>query len=81
MTTIKRQFIADADGRPVAVILPLEEYALVAQILEQRLTASSPDPRLAQVAQAADDPLFIADLRETMDAFVTSDAEWWEPKD
>jgi len=75
MTTIKRQFIADADGRPVAVLLPLEEYALVEEILEQRLAARPHDPRLAQIAQAADDPLFIADLRETMDAFDDSDAD------
>lgn len=81
MTTIKRQFIADADGRPVAVLLPLEEYTLVEELLEQRLAVGSRDTRLAQIAQAADDPLFLADLRETMDAFHASDAEWWETKD
>lgn len=80
MTTIKRQFIADADGRPVAVLLPLEEYALIEEFLERRLAARANDTRLAQIAQAADDPLFIADLRETMDAFGNSDAEWWEPQ-
>lgn len=80
MTTIKRQFIADTDGRPVAVLLPLAEYTLVEEILEQRLAARSHDARLAQIAQAADDPLFMADLRETMDTFDGSDAEWWEPQ-
>jgi len=28
--------------------------------------------------QAANDPLFMADLRETMSAFAGIDAEWWE---
>jgi hypothetical protein len=28
--------------------------------------------------QAAHDPLFIADLRETMSAFAQVDAAWWE---
>jgi len=29
--------------------------------------------------QAACDPLFMADLHETMLAFAEVDAEWWEP--
>jgi hypothetical protein len=36
-TVLKRQFITDASGNPVGVILPLEEYALVEETLKQRL--------------------------------------------
>ncbi len=35
-TALKRQFITDAVGNLVGVILPLEEFALVEEILEQR---------------------------------------------
>jgi hypothetical protein len=81
MTTIvlKRQFIADAAGNPVGVILPLEEFALVEEILEQRLPTPGEASKLAHMEQAANDPLFMADLRETMSAFAGVDAEWWEP--
>jgi hypothetical protein len=35
-TTLKRQYITDADGTPVGVILPMDEFALVKDWLEQR---------------------------------------------
>jgi hypothetical protein len=78
-TTLKRQFITDAEGNPIGVILPLEEYALIEQILEQRLSDPKMTEEIALVEQAANDPLFLADLQETMDDFTTADAEWWEP--
>jgi len=31
------------------------------------------------MGQAVHDPLFMADLQETMSAFAKTDAEWWEP--
>ena len=34
--------------------------------------------KIEQMEQAANDPLFMADLRETMSAFAAIDAEWWE---
>jgi hypothetical protein len=76
-TTLKRQFITDASGNPVGVILPLAEFALVQDVLEQR-TALAQSDKLAQMQQAANDPLFMADLREAMTAFAHADAEWWE---
>jgi hypothetical protein len=79
MTILKRQFITDAAGNPVGVILPLEEFALVERILEQRSPPLSEANKLDQMEQAANDPLFIADLHETMSAFAEVDAEWWEP--
>lgn len=67
MTSIvlKRQLITDAAGNPVGVILPLEEYAVVEKILKQRFP-SSEDEKLAQIEQAANDPLFLEDLHEIM---------------
>jgi hypothetical protein len=77
-TVLKRQFITDAEGNPVGVILPLEEFALVKEILEQRFPTIKAD-KLDQIEQAAKDPLFMADLHETMSAFAEVDAGWWEP--
>lgn len=74
---LKRQFITDTAGEPVAVILPLDEFTLVADTLEERLAARI-DDKLQQMEQAARDPLFQADLRETMAAFVAVDAEGWD---
>jgi hypothetical protein len=79
MTVLKRQFITDAAGNPIGVILPLEEFALVKEMLEQRSQTPNEADKLAQMAQAANDPLFMADLQETMSAFAEVDAEWWEP--
>jgi len=77
-TILKRQFITDAAGNPVGVILPLEEFALVEEILEQRFPTHGEANKLDKMEQAANDPLFMADLRETMSAFAEVDAEWWE---
>jgi hypothetical protein len=78
-TVVKRQIIRDADDNPIAVILPIEEFALVKDLLEQRSRTADDADKLAQMEQAAKDPLFLADLRETMSAFADADAEWWEP--
>ena len=77
-TTLKRQFITDAEGNPVAVILPMEEFALVKDMLDRRSQTTDEVDKLAQIEQAAQDPLFMADLRETMSVFAEVDAEWWE---
>jgi hypothetical protein len=79
VTILKRQFITDAAGNPIGVILPLEEYALVKEMLEQRSALPSEADKLDQMAQAVHDPLFMADLHEAMSAFAEADAEWWEP--
>jgi len=75
-TVLKRQFITDAAGNPIGVILPLEEFALVERILEQRVPTPSEANKLSQMEQAANDPLFMADLHETVSAFAEADAEW-----
>lgn len=78
MTVLKRQFITDANGRPIGVILPLDEYDLVAATLDQRLAAQQLAAQLQQMEIAARDPLFLADLEATMHDFGHADAEWWE---
>jgi hypothetical protein len=42
------------------------------------LAAQQRDEQLHQMEVAAADSLFLADLRDTMDAFGHIDAEWWE---
>lgn len=79
MTVLKRQFITDTTGKAIGVILPLEEFALVADLLEQRLLHDQHEAKLRQMEVAAQDPLFLADLTETMTAFGAIDAEGWEP--
>jgi len=72
---LKRQFIMDATGHPIGVILPLEEFAAVQEILEQRFPSSGEDDRPEQMEKAAKDRLFMADLHETMSAFAELDAQ------
>jgi hypothetical protein len=79
MIDIKRQFITDSAGNPVAVILPLEEFVLIESVLEKQIKNRSEADELALMQQAADDPLFLADLKETMAAFQSVDTDWWEP--
>ena len=71
-----RQFIKDATGQPIAVILPIEEYALIRPILESRDQELA--GKLTEMQFAAADPLYLADLREAMAAFQSTDSEWWE---
>jgi hypothetical protein len=77
-TIVKRQIIRDAEDNPIAVILPMEEFALVKDLLDQQSRTQEDADKLAKMKQAAQDPLFLADLRETMSAFSDADAEWWE---
>ena len=74
--TLSRQFINDTQGRPIAVILPIEEYARIEHILEEHDQKEA--RQLREMESAANDPLFLADLEETMTAYETIDAEWWE---
>ena len=63
--------------------------ALVRSLLELReeiwttilnISPSSDSEKLAQLKQAVQDPLFLADLEETIELFAQTDSEWWEPK-
>ena len=76
---LKRQIITDSEGNPIAVLLPMEEFALVKDLLDRHAKTEDEANKLASMEQAARDPLFLADLRETMSAFAQVDAQWWEP--
>lgn len=80
MIQIQRQFITDAAGTPIGVILPIADYVQVKDILEpvKTLPVTSEDAQLRLMEQAVTDPLFLADLQETMTDFAQVDAEWWE---
>jgi hypothetical protein len=65
---LKRQFITDTEGNPIGVILPLKEFALVKDILEQQTQPLGEADKLEQMEQAAQDALFMADLHETISA-------------
>jgi len=73
-TVLRRQFITDAAGDPIGVILPLEEFALVEETLRQRLPAPGAADKLQQMEQAADDSLFMDDLRDTTIPFAQARA-------
>ena len=47
--------------------------------MEKPHDVSATIDKLAQMEQAVKDPLFMADLRDTMVLFAEVDAEWWEP--
>lgn len=74
-TLLKRQFITDAAGNRIGVILPIEEYSLIEEALDQVTSSPNESAKLALMDQAADDPLFMADLREAMSDFAKIDAE------
>lgn len=77
-TTFTRQFINNVQGKPIAVILPINEYDLVKNLLEKENDEEAQMRR--EMAFAANDTLLLADIEETMKAFKDADAEWWETK-
>ncbi|MEI6639545.1 MAG: hypothetical protein FDX02_09185 [Chlorobium sp.] len=76
---IGHQFITDVEGKPVGVILPLAEFALGEEALRQFSSVRGTEEKLAQMEQAANDILFMDDLRHTISDFADTDATWWEP--
>ena len=80
MLDIKRQVITDSEGKPVAVILPIQEFALIEDVLDKQIRNRTEDESIALMREAIHDPLFLADLNETMSAFQAADIEDWEPK-
>ncbi|MSP12544.1 MAG: hypothetical protein EXR62_06260 [Chloroflexi bacterium] len=68
---LTRQFIHDSKGNPVAVILPIDEYLLVKDILEELEPEVS--KKLREIELAVQDPLFQLDLEENMKAFEKAD--------
>lgn len=78
MTTLQRQWITDTTGPLMGIILPVEEYELVANLLQPRAPQVERDleEQLKLLEQAPEDKRFMNDLRETMSAFAYIDAQW-----
>jgi hypothetical protein len=74
-TVVKCQIIRDAEDNPIAAILPIEEFVLIKDLLDQRSRTVDDANKLVKMERAAQDPLFLVDLRETMSAFTQSDGE------
>jgi hypothetical protein len=74
--TLKRQFIADAEGNPLGVLLPLNEYQLVEPLLRRKGDPEADLRKLRLMEQAPHDPLFMADLHDSMRAFAAADDSW-----
>ncbi|NUO84393.1 hypothetical protein HUU05_30325 [candidate division KSB1 bacterium] len=72
----------DNQGRQLGVILPIDDYSRVEPFLQQyergsrEASSETEEEKLRLVEQAANDPLFLADLREAMNDFKHVDAEW-----
>jgi hypothetical protein len=64
---LERQFITDAEGNRVGVILPMEQFRFVEQILEQRF------PDSGKTEQMDENTLSPFDLHEPMFAYAGDD--------
>jgi PHD/YefM family antitoxin component YafN of YafNO toxin-antitoxin module len=71
------QFVTDADGNKVAVILPIEEYEEMMEDLQipNKSTPPGLEEKLAAMREAASDELYLADLNEATEDFKHTDAE------
>ena len=78
---LKRQIITDNDGNPVGIILPLDEYDRIKKLLNSKNREDEEEDKLRLIKKAANDPLFLADLEETMAVYQQVDTEWWERKE
>jgi hypothetical protein len=78
ISVLKRQLITDAEGNPIGVIVPIEEYLMIEHSLPQEGVKDVQTDKLKRMKQALNDTLFMADLHETMHSFSTVDREWWE---
>ena len=78
ISVLKRQIIKDAEGKPIGVILPMEEYLMIERNLPREDIPKIQAGKLDLMKHAANDTLFMADLNETMNSFAIADSEWWE---
>ncbi len=74
--TLRQQFITDTQGNAIAVILPIEDCQRIAPLLQRK--SDLEQKKLTLLKQAAQDPLLLADLQESMNDFKQVDSEWWE---
>lgn len=69
ISVLKRQIIKDAEGKPIGVILPMEEYLMIERSLPREGVADIQADKLNRMKHATNDTLFMADLNETMNSF------------
>ena len=73
-TVLKRQFITDAEGEPVAVILPIEEYARVKDYLDSMSPAR--ERRSTRGQRSVREAPYFGLWSERHDLRSTSSREW-----
>ncbi len=54
----------------------MKEYKLIENLLDESMQEE--ERMLKEIEASVNDPLFMADLTETMESFKTIDNEWWE---
>lgn len=64
-SSLRQQFITDAQGNTIGVLLPIEDYQRIAPFLQRK--DDQEQEKLALLNQASQDPLFLADLQESME--------------
>jgi hypothetical protein len=80
-TILKRQYITDADGTPVGVILPIEEFALVQHLLETKSPAvkeTEPDVQELPARRPIRDAAFFGIWADRQDMQGQSTRDWLE---
>lgn len=65
--SLRQQFITDTQGNTVGVFLPIEDYRRIAPFPQQK--DDQEQEKLTLLNQASQDPLFLADLQESMNDF------------
>jgi len=78
ISVLKRQLITDAEGNPIGVILPMEEFLMIEHNLPREGVTDVKIEKLNRMKHAVNDTLFMTDLNETMSTYSTVDREWWE---
>lgn len=63
--SLRQQFITDTQGNTIGVLLPIEDYQRIAPFLQRK--DDQEQEKLALLNQASQDPLFLADLQESME--------------
>ena len=79
--TLKRQYITDADGTPVGVILPMDQFALVKDWLEQLFpdaTEIKQETQTDMVSRTIRDAEFFEMWADREDMAGRSSREWLE---
>ena len=78
-TVLKRQYITDANGTPIGIILPIEEYALIQDLLEwmsPSVKETNPKALTDLVDRSIQDAEFFGMWADRKDLIGRSSREW-----